>query len=59
MTVQRAAGVEAPPYLDGSLPADYGWDPLGLGADSARLTWCALCTAGDGMPQLPSRLVSQ
>ena len=26
-----------PPWLDGSLPGDYGWDPLALGRDPARL----------------------
>lgn len=33
------AGVEAPEYLDGSLAGDYGWDPLGLGANPDRLNW--------------------
>lgn len=29
----------APAHLDGSLPADYGFDPLGLGADPDALKW--------------------
>ena len=28
-----------PAHLDGVLPGDYGFDPLGLGADPARLAW--------------------
>eukprot|EP00887_Chlorella_sp_A99_P006863 scaffold2.g6863.t1 len=34
-----APGVEPPPYLDGTLAGDYGWDPMGLGANPERLTW--------------------
>jgi len=34
-------GAQPPPYLDGSLPGDYGFDPLGLGADPDRLKWYA------------------
>jgi len=32
-------GTEAPAHLDGSLPADFGYDPLGLGKDPASLKW--------------------
>ena len=32
-------GSEAPKHLDGSLPGDFGFDPLGLGSDPERLTW--------------------
>ena len=32
-------GIEAPKWLDGSLPADRGFDPLGLATDSERLEW--------------------
>jgi len=29
----------APAHLDGTLPGDYGFDPLGLGVDPDRLKW--------------------
>jgi len=32
-------GAVSPAYLDGSLAGDYGWDPLGLGADPVALKW--------------------
>ena len=32
-------GASAPSYLDGSMPGDYGFDPLGLGSNKERLTW--------------------
>ncbi|KAG2663678.1 hypothetical protein I3843_16G045500 [Carya illinoinensis] len=32
-------GLDPPPYLDGSLPGDYGFDPLGLGEDPQSLKW--------------------
>eukprot|EP00798_Chlamydomonas_sp_ICE-L_P027777 gene27777-7414_t len=32
-------GNPAPAYLDGSLPGDYGFDPLSLGSDPAVLKW--------------------
>lgn len=34
-----APGVVSPEYLDDSLAGDYGWDPLGLGADPTALKW--------------------
>lgn len=34
-----APGVIAPAHLKGELAGDYGWDPLGLGADSKALNW--------------------
>lgn len=32
-------GATAPEHLDGSLPGDYGFDPLNLGSDPALLKW--------------------
>ncbi|GAB4825022.1 hypothetical protein Ancab_007895 [Ancistrocladus abbreviatus] len=32
-------GSTPPPWLDGSLPGDYGFDPLGLGSDPETLRW--------------------
>lgn len=32
-------GSTAPEWLDGSLPADFGFDPLGLGSDPELLKW--------------------
>ncbi|KAM6551791.1 hypothetical protein CsatB_001599 [Cannabis sativa] len=32
-------GLDPPPYLDGSLAGDYGFDPLGLGEDPESLRW--------------------
>jgi len=32
-------GSQAPAHLDGSLPGDFGFDPLGLGSDPERLAW--------------------
>eukprot|EP00894_Picocystis_sp_ML_P001639 jgi/Pico_ML_1/52156/g2914.t1 len=34
-----APGFEAPKHLDGTLPADFGFDPLGLGVMPDRLKW--------------------
>merc|ERR1719382_2284768 len=32
-------GTQAPAHLDGSLPGDFGFDPLGLGKDPENLAW--------------------
>lgn len=32
-------GSTPPAHLDGSLPADFGFDPLNLGSDKAALDW--------------------
>ena len=34
-----APGSEAPAHLTGSMPGDFGFDPLGLGKDPANLAW--------------------
>ncbi|PSC70499.1 light-harvesting of photosystem I [Micractinium conductrix] len=34
-----APGVESPTYLKGELAGDYGFDPMGLGANPKMLTW--------------------
>lgn len=34
-------GATAPKHLDGSMPGDFGFDPLGLGTDPERLKWFA------------------
>lgn len=53
---------DVPAYLDGSLPGDYGYDPLGLGKDRAQLEkyrineliharWAMLAAAGIIIPE--------
>ncbi|RWW75033.1 hypothetical protein BHE74_00016962 [Ensete ventricosum] len=40
--LQRATwlpGLDPPPHLDGTLPGDFGFDPLGLGEDPQSLKW--------------------
>ncbi|PKU74346.1 Chlorophyll a-b binding protein CP24 10A, chloroplastic [Dendrobium catenatum] len=37
--VRFGGSVVDPEWLDGSLPGDYGFDPLGLGKDPAFLKW--------------------
>ncbi|KAJ8471349.1 hypothetical protein OPV22_025692 [Ensete ventricosum] len=32
-------GLDPPPHLDGTLPGDFGFDPLGLGEDPQSLKW--------------------
>jgi hypothetical protein len=32
-------GSKLPDHLDGTLPGDFGFDPLGLGVDPANLAW--------------------
>ncbi|XP_044361876.1 photosystem I chlorophyll a/b-binding protein 5, chloroplastic [Triticum aestivum] len=41
-TAERAtwlSGLDLPAYLDGTLPGDYGFDPLGLGEQPEDLKW--------------------
>lgn len=35
-------GAKPPAHLNGSLPGDSGFDPLGLGVDPERLKWCVV-----------------
>lgn len=37
--VKNGGNLTDPEWLDGSLPGDYGFDPLGLGRDPAALRW--------------------
>ena len=40
-------GMTAPPHLDGSMPGDFGFDPLGLGTQGEdRLKWCDYARSG-------------
>ena len=39
-------GVAPPKHLDGSLPGDYGFDPLNLAANPEALDWCVLQPSG-------------
>jgi len=32
-------GADLPEHLDGTMPGDFGFDPLSLGVDSAKLAW--------------------
>jgi len=60
-------GSDAPAHLDGSLPGDFGFDPLGLGVDPVRKAffvqaelqngrWAMLGAAGVLFPELLSKL---
>ncbi|XVE70731.1 hypothetical protein DITRI_Ditri10aG0094400 [Diplodiscus trichospermus] len=60
-------GSTPPEWLDGSLPGDFGFDPLGLGSDPESLKWFAqaelmharwamLAVAGILIPELLERL---
>lgn len=35
----RLPNIKTPDYLDGTIPGDYGFDPLGLGSDPERLKY--------------------
>lgn len=60
-------GGDSPSYLDGSLPGDYGFDPLGLGSDPELLKWMVqgelqngrwamLAVAGIMIPELLTKI---
>ncbi|KAL6752780.1 light harvesting complex A [Haematococcus lacustris] len=62
-----APGFALPNHLDGSLPGDFGFDPLGLGTDAANLRWyvqaelvharfAMLAVAGILLPELAASL---
>ncbi|MCE0481219.1 Chlorophyll a-b binding protein CP24 10B, chloroplastic [Datura stramonium] len=40
--VKGGGNLVDPEWLDGSLPGDYGFDPLGLGKDPAFLKWSSM-----------------
>ena len=45
VTTDRAVwlpGTPPPAHLDGTLPGDFGFDPLNLGTDKSALSWCAI-----------------
>ena len=59
---QWCPGADVPKHLDGSLPGDYGYDPLNLGADPGALDryreaelmhsrWCMLAVVGLTLPE--------
>eukprot|EP00195_Chlamydomonas_chlamydogama_P006919 CAMPEP_0202889710 /NCGR_PEP_ID=MMETSP1392-20130828/299_1 /ASSEMBLY_ACC=CAM_ASM_000868 /TAXON_ID=225041 /ORGANISM="Chlamydomonas chlamydogama, Strain SAG 11-48b" /LENGTH=260 /DNA_ID=CAMNT_0049573105 /DNA_START=66 /DNA_END=848 /DNA_ORIENTATION=+ len=60
-------GTTLPSHLNGTLPGDFGFDPLGLGTDSERLNWyvqaelqngrwAMLAVAGILFPELASNI---
>ncbi|KAF5177450.1 Chlorophyll a-b binding protein [Thalictrum thalictroides] len=44
-------GSTPPAWLDGSLPGDFGFDPLGLGSDPESLRWNAMLPFSKLSPQ--------
>ena len=59
---QWCPGADVPKHLDGSLPGDYGYDPLNLGSDPAALDqyreaelmngrWAMLAVVGQNLPE--------
>lgn len=43
-------GSKLPDHLDGSLPADFGFDPLSLGVDAGKLKWCVFAPSAARCP---------